>query len=203
MSIITKIEVQKKDDSRANLYLDDEFYAGVSIEVIMKNHLKKDMVVEKEFLDDIILQDEKEKAISKAVKYSANNLKTTKQIRDYLKKKEYNEQTIGYVIDKMREYKYLDDEAYAKAYILTYSKKYGKIRLVSDLKSRGIKEEIIDNLFEDGLKVQDSIENIANKYLKNKELNEQTLIKLSRFLYSRGYEFEDINRIISEKRRNF
>ena len=34
MSIITGLEVQKKNETRANLYLDDEFYAGVSNEFL-------------------------------------------------------------------------------------------------------------------------------------------------------------------------
>jgi len=32
--------------------------------------------------------------------------------------------------------------------------------------------------------------------LKNKNITNETWLKLSRFLYSRGYEFEDINRIV-------
>jgi len=202
MSLITKIEVQKNDDTRANIYVDDKFYAGVSIELIVKNHLKKGLEIENQLLDDIIIEDEKSSALSKALKYSSSNLKTKKQIRDYLKKKEYNSQTIEYVIEKMSEYNYLDDEAYAKAYLLTYSKKYGKLRLINDLKNRGISETIIDNLFADDFEINNSIEEVANKYLKNKEVNEQTLIKLNRFLYSRGYEFEDISKLLSEIRRN-
>ena len=36
MSKITAIEVQAKDKTRANVYLDDEFFAGISIELIIK-----------------------------------------------------------------------------------------------------------------------------------------------------------------------
>ena len=38
---ITKIEIQKKNKNRVNLYLDEEFYCGLSLETIMKNHLKE------------------------------------------------------------------------------------------------------------------------------------------------------------------
>ena len=44
----------------------------------------------------------------------------------------------------------------------------------------------------DELKMQDSIEKVASKYLKNKEITNETLVKLNRFLYSRGYEFDQI-----------
>lgn len=199
MSEITNLEIQKKDDRRVNLYLDDKFYAGISIELVMKHHLKKGVEIEKSDLDSLILEDEKGKALDKAVKYISSTLKTTKQIRDYLKKKEYNPQTIDYVIDKMQEYKYLDDEAYAKAFISTYSNKYGKLKLVSALKSKGVSENVIDSVLSaDDLKMENSIEATANKYLRNKPRTNETYMKLSRFLYSRGYEFDDIKSLINE-----
>ena len=93
----------------------------------------------------------------------------------------------------MKEYKYLDDEAYAKAFINTYSSKYGKMKLISALRSKGVSDKVIDEVFSEDLQLESSIERVAEKYLKNKEINSDTLNKLSRFLYSRGYEFDEIN----------
>jgi len=194
--LITKLEVQKNRQDRANLYLDDKFYCGISIELVMKENLKKGMEIDKEKLDELILEDEKGSALSKAVKYISSNLKTTKQIKDYLKKKEYNPQTIDYVLEKLDEYKYLDDENYAKSFVLTYSSKYGKLKLISALKSKGISDKIIDNVFAE--EMESNIKSVAEKYLRNKENNAQTYLKLSRFLYSRGYEFDEINKLINE-----
>lgn len=192
---ITKIEIQKNHDNRCNLYLDDEFYAGVSLELVVKHHLKAGVILEKEQLDELILEDEKGKALSKAVKYIGANLKTKKQLRDYLKKKEYNPQTIDFVIAKMEEYDYLNDENFAKAYILTYGKKYGKLKLKSELKLKGVSDKIIDEYLVDFQ--SDGIDAVAIKYLKNKERTYENYQKLSRFLYSRGYEFDDINSCIN------
>ena len=192
---ITKIEMQKSNDERANLYLDEKFFSGISLELVVKEHLKVGMEIDENKLSELILEDEKGKALSKAVKYIGSNLKTEKQLRDYLKKKEYNSATIDYVMDKLKEYDYLNDENFAKAYILTYSKKYGKLKLKSQLKMKGINEGIINSLLED---VQsDSIDLVAKKYMKNKELTYENLQKLMRFLYSRGYEFDDINSCVN------
>ena len=195
---ITGIEFQKKHDDRANLYVDDEFYAGVSVELVMKNRLKKGMTISKEELDEIILEDEKQSAFSKAVKYMSSALKTEKQIKDYLRKKEYNPGTIEYVIAKLIEYKYLDDEAYARSFVLTYSSKYGKLKLIAGLKSKGVSDRVIDNVFNEDLEIKNNIKETAEKYLKNKIIDNNTYLKLSRFLYSRGYEFDEINRVINE-----
>ncbi|MBE5739045.1 MAG: hypothetical protein E7354_04905 [Clostridiales bacterium] len=201
MSIITGLEVQKKNETRANLYLDDEFYAGVSIETCIKNHLKKGVEIDKEQLDMIILEDEKTVAMSKAVKYMGGALKTAKQIRDYLKKKEFAPNTIEYVLEKMKEYRYLDDENYARSFVLTYSSKYGKLKLKSMLKSRGVSDKIMDQILDGECEPEDSLEKVAEKYLKNKIIDEKNLVKLARFLCSRGYEFDKINNYISRLRK--
>ena len=192
---ITKIEIQKSNDERANLYLDEKFFSGISLELVVKEHLKVGMEIDENKLSELILEDEKGKALAKAVKYIGSNLKTEKQLRDYLKKKEYNFATIDYVMDKLKEYDYLNDENFAKAYILTYSKKYGKLKLKSQLKMKGIKDSVIENLLED---VQsDSIDIVAKKYMKNKDLTYEKLQKLMRLLYSRGYECDDINSCVN------
>ena len=193
--IITKIEIQKNNDDRVNIYLDDRFYCGMSLEIVMKQNLKVGSDIDTAKLDNLILDDEKYKATEKAVKYISNNLKTTKQIKDYLKKKNYSEITINYVLEKLKEYEYINDENYAKSFILTYSKKYGRLKLKSLLIQKGISELIINSLLEEVK--SDNLELVATKYLKNREINSNTYVKLSRFLYSRGYDFDEINSFIN------
>lgn len=198
MSEITKIEVQTKDKTRANLYIDDEFFCGISIELCVKFGLKKGLEVNEEFVQNIVFEDEKSKAMNKATNYINSSLKTAKQIREYLRKKEYSQPTIDYVVGKMIEYKYLDDEAYAKAFVSTYSSKYGKLKLKSMLKVKGVADSIIDSVLDnEETPRESSISRVADKYLRNKEITRETLNKLSRFLYSRGYEFDEINSYIS------
>ena len=195
MATITKIEVQKNNKERANIYIDDKFYAGVNIELVMKYGLKKGQELSDDLFNQVLFEDLKSEAFNKAIKYIGNSLKSIKQLKDYLKKKEYPDEVVGFVIDKLCEYKYLDDYNFAKSFVLTYSNKYGRLKLMSQLRMKGVDENIIDDVFNEN-KVENNIENIARKYLKNKNITNETWLKLSRFLYSRGYEFEDINRIV-------
>lgn len=193
---ITKLEIQKNNKDRVNLYLDEKYYSGISLELVIREHLKVGLDIDEEHLENLILEDEKGKALAKAIKYIGTNLKTAKQLRDYLSKKDYNRNTINYVLDKLMEYNYLDDENYARAYVLTYSTKYGKLKLKSQLKSKGVSDEIIDKYLDTAS--GDSIERVALKYMKNKEFTYDNCQKLSRFLYSRGYEFDEINSLVNK-----
>lgn len=193
---ITKLEVQKNDKNRVNLYVDDEFYSGIPAELVYLEHLKTGLEIDEKDLKKIIFENEKSKAMSRVTKYIGSSLKTQKQIRDYLRKKEYSDDTIEFVMSKLVEYNYIDDQKYAQAYVLTYGKKYGKLKLKSQLKVKGVSEEIIECVLEDN-KV-DSIESVASKYLKNKVMSYEVSQKLFRFLYSRGYEFDEINSYINK-----
>ena len=193
---ITKLEVQKNDKNRVNLYVDDEFYSGIPAELVYLEHLKTGLEIDEKDLKKIIFENEKSKAMSRVTKYIGSSLKTQKQIRDYLRKKEYSDDTIEFVMSKLAEYNYIDDQKYAQAYVLTYGKKYGKLKLISQLKVKGVSEEIIECVLEDN-KV-DSIESVASKYLKNKVMSYEVSQKLFRFLYSRGYEFDEINSYINK-----
>lgn len=198
MSEITRLEIQKINQNSVNLYLDDKFFSGISLELCIKHHLKVGLQVNEEFLSNLIFEDERVKAFDKAINYISSALKTTKQIKDYLKKKEYNPITIEYVVDKMKEYKYLDDEHYARVFVSTYSSKYGKNKLRLALKSKGVSDKIIDEVLDAGEEIKDSIKVVAEKYLKNKDRTPQVFFKLSRFLFSRGYEYEQINACVRE-----
>ena len=193
---ITKLEVHKNDKNRVNLYVDDEFYSGIPAELVYLEHLKTGLEIDEKDLKKIIFENEKSKAMSRVTKYIGSSLKTQKQIRDYLRKKEYSDDTIEFVMSKLVEYNYIDDKKYAQAYVLTYGKKYGKLKLISQLKIKGVSEEIIECVLEDN-KV-DSIESVASKYLKNKVMSYEVCQKLFRFLYSRGYEFDEINSYINK-----
>lgn len=193
---ITKLEIQKNDKNRVNLYVDDEFYSGIPAELVYLEHLKTGLEIDEKDLKKIIFENEKSKAMSRVTKYIGSSLKTQKQIREYLRKKEYSSETIEYVLSKLIEYDYIDDQKYAQAYVLTYGKKYGKLKLKSQLKVKGVSEEIIESVLEDN--EVDSIESVASKYLKNKVLTPEVSQKLFRFLYSRGYEFDEINSYINK-----
>ena len=53
MPKITKLEVQKKNKERFNLYLDNEFEMGIDIDTLVKFNLKKDQILEPSDMEQI------------------------------------------------------------------------------------------------------------------------------------------------------
>ena len=191
--IITKIEVQKRNKNRVNLYLDDEFASGLSLETVMKNHLKEGQEIKKENLEYLINQTEKETALSKAVSYISKCQKTKREVFKYLLSKGFEEEIANFVIEKLEEYKFVDDELYVKNYIKFKNKNNGKRKLAVELKQKGIDENLSKEKLDLLTSDRDNVLAVLEKYLKNKELDLKTKQKAYRFLASRGYESEDIN----------
>ncbi len=190
--LITKIEVQKKNKNRVNLYLDDEFYCGLSLETIMKNRIKEGLQIEKQTVDYLINQTEREVALNKAVSYISKCQKTKKEIYNYLLKKGFNEAISNEVIEKMQEYNFVNDDFYAKNYIKFKNKNSGKKKIEIELKQKGVDEKIIKQATDEYLNDREYIVSVAKKYMKNKECDIKNKQKAFRYLSSRGYQSEDI-----------
>ncbi|MDP2843817.1 MAG: RecX family transcriptional regulator, partial [Acetobacterium sp.] len=90
----------------------------------------------------------REKAIDMAVKYLSYKARTSSEMTDYLKKKNIADTIIAEVIEKLKDYRYIDDRVYLKNYVennrhLNY---YGSRRLVQDLRKRGISDTLLLSL---------------------------------------------------------
>lgn len=195
--MIISLEKQKKGD-RYNLYLDGEFCSGIEPDSIVKYHLKDGIDIEKEKVDEILLESESFYGFNKVLKYISKSMKTTGEIEDYLKKHDFKQIVIANIINKLNEYKYVNDELYCKSYIDFYKDKYGKNKIKQNLLLKKIDEEII-NLYLD-FDDEISIENIKREIIKqskNKELDLKLKQKIIRNLISKGYNYELIKQAIN------
>ena len=190
--VITKIEIQKKNKNRVNLYIDEEFYCGLSLETIMKNHLKEGQNINESSLEYLICETEKEMALNKAVSYISKCQKTKQEIFKYLLQKGFDEQIINIVIEKLQEYNYVNDELYAKNYIKFKNKNNGSRKIEMELKQKGVAENIAKECLEQYSCDRESVLPVALKYMKNKEKDLKTKQKAYRHLASRGFQSEDI-----------
>ena len=197
MSKITAIEVQKKDKERYSLFVDGEFFSGVSMETVIKHHLKVGLELEKSKLAEILYVTEKEKAVKKALDYVSKALKTKRQVKEYLLNKEFSEEIVYNVLDKLIEYGLINDYNYCLRYIETYSKTQGRKLMEYKLMLKGISKTDIEKAFMEIDGEIDNVENVYNlavKHLKGKERTFENYSKTYRYLASKGYLFEDIDK---------
>ena len=84
MAIITKIEAQKKNTDRVNIYINDEFFMSVFTELVYTFNLKKGMEINKENLKTLLDDDMYIKAKNKALNILSKADQSEKKIKEKL-----------------------------------------------------------------------------------------------------------------------
>ncbi len=198
MPTITDMQIQKNNKTRANVYLDGEFAFGLEMVTVMKLGLKIGKEMDWQTLEEAIFDSEVSVAFQKAMDYLSRSMKTTKQMRDYLSKKGFSKDVVECVIQKLHNYKYLDDEQYAKLYAQQNKCQKGERRIKQELLQKGVSQDKVDaqvQIDEDD-QLQTAM-NLAQKYLKNKSCDLKTMQKLQRYLLYRGYDYDVVNKVVS------
>lgn len=197
MPTITDMQIQKRNKSRANIYLDGEFAFALEMLTVMKLGLKIGKDVDVETIKTAVFDSETSVAFGKAVDYLARAMKTTKQMCDYLTQKGYSDDVVECVIQKLQGYKYLDDQTYARMYAEQSKSHKGERRIKQELLNKGISHADVDDQVQvDADDQLTSATKLAQKYLKNKDRDLKTMQKLQRFLLYRGFDFDVVNSVI-------
>lgn len=197
MPKITDLKIQKNNKTRANLYLDGEFAFGVEMITVMKLGLKIGQEVSNEKLQEAIFDSEKSVAFEKAMDYLARGMKTVKQIGDYLAKKGFSPEVAQYVVQKLKEYRYLDDEQYAKLFVEQNGKTKGSRRLRQELQQKGISRETAETFSVlEGQQALEAAKALAAKYMRAKTVDLKNLQRLQRYLLGRGYDFDVVSNVV-------
>ncbi|MYM14944.1 recombination regulator RecX, partial [Staphylococcus aureus] len=83
MPKITKIEVQKKNKERFNLFLDEQFEMGIDIDTLVKFNLKKGQQLEAADMAEIQKYDHYRIGLNKAIQYLSYKKRTEKEVIQY------------------------------------------------------------------------------------------------------------------------
>jgi len=190
MKTITDIKPQVKTPTRCNIYLDNAFYCGLELETVMRHRLKIGIQIEPEKLDEIQCESENLRAFDKAINFISLSKKTKKQVADYLLKKGYTQMTVDAVILKMEDYRFIADGDYAEDYARSYSKSKGKLLIAKELRQKGVSDGDMALALENIGDETESAVKIAEKYLRNKQKDKQTILKCYKYLLSKGFSYD-------------
>ena len=197
---ITKIEQQKKNKSRFSVFLDGEFSFGADKFTVVSYGLSEGAEITEEKLAEIKQGALTEDAKNYAARLISSRSYTEKAIREKLSAHTGDEETVQKTINFLKEYKLIDDLDYATRYAhdLVHLKKFGPKQVVWKLQEKGIPKDIAQKVasefnFDDT--VSENLKTLAQKKLAG-NFDIKNIMKVKRYLASRGYNFDDINAVI-------
>ena len=202
MKKITKIEYQKKNKERFNIYIDDEYGFAVDISILIKYSLKKGMELDDALIDDILLAEEEISVYNYGISVLSRYFKSEYELRLKMKNKGFNPQLIDNAISILKERKYLDDERYCEMFIndkINISK-HGVRKIKEALYYKGIDKEIIEEKIK-SISAESEEERallLGEKKLLNIKENDnrKKMSKLSNYLLGKGFEYETVNKTL-------
>ena len=150
---------------------------------------------------------DKNEALKFAMKLISLRKRSAFEIKKRLRKKKFEGDIIEEVLQELENYKYLNDEEFAEAYIndrINFNPR-GRFLIKKELNERGIAENIIERKIEKLLSEEKEIESakkMAEK--KSRTINDRTdKIKVNQkirsYLQSKGYSFDIINLVVKQE----
>ncbi|HNZ82839.1 MAG TPA: RecX family transcriptional regulator [Sedimentibacter sp.] len=202
MKKITKIEYQKKNKERLNIYIDDEYGFSVDISILIEYSLKKDMVLDDSLIDAILRSEERTSVYNYGISVLSRYARSEYELRLKMKNKGFEPELIDKAVGTLKEQKYLDDDRYCEMFIndkINISKD-GVRKIKEALYYKGIDKKIIEekikNISQDSEEERALI--LGSKKLPNiKETDTRKKIaKLSNYLIGKGFEYETVNKTV-------
>jgi regulatory protein len=123
LKIISRITTQQKRLDRFNIFLrsgqegKEEYAFSVDEAVLIQFRLRKGMELDEETIQAITYKEKFYKSYTQSINYLSYRMRTKKEIRDYLLKKEAEPAHIEEIIEKLTEEKLLDDREFAEMFV--------------------------------------------------------------------------------------
>src|SRR5471030_1666917 len=204
MAKITKIEIQKRNKERVNLFLDEEYAFSISAELVYKEGLNKNDEIDSEKLKVLAEKENFIRCKESALRSIERAHKTEKEVRDKLKLKGYEDNAINKSIEFLKEYNFINDDNYTKMFIRDKLNSVGSKKIKYTLIQKGIAKEIIEDELSKLNKESEknTAINLAKKKLKSIEKKESDNYKISGKLYnylmSKGYTYDVTKDVVKE-----
>ena len=209
--VITKLEYQKRNPDRVNVYIDGRFFLGISLDTLAKESLYEGLNIDEETLDRITYDELKIRFQNRVLEYISRNPRTEFQILKYLKELRFKKKGVWYkediqiewdsmfetIITRLKELRLINDEEYARLFVQSRlrSRPRGKSVLVSELISKGVDRETAQMVCDEEVEDEyDVLKRLFNKKFKGKKFNNRDS-KMIGFLLRKGFSWDLIERL--------
>lgn len=196
---ITAIKQQVKDKGRYSIFVDGVFTFGLSELGLINSGIKVGQDVSTAEVESYKSEAEIDKLYGRAIDLIARRPRSEWELRDYLKRKGSDPETIDTILNKLSMRGYVDDKVFAERWVENRRllKSISKRKLIVELKTKRISDEIINEVLEadeadelDVLRVEVAKKRRQPKY--------QDDTKLMQYLARQGYNYGDIKQALSE-----
>ena len=196
---ISKIEIQKTNPDRVNIYCDNKFYCGIDVEVYYSLKLSKGS----EITDEIKAEIDKQNALSKCYRKAVSLLnyrdRTSFELRKKLKEKLFDEKEINWAITKLENEGYVNDNNFLETYITYYKDSLSKLKITQKLWQMGIPLDLIrdklNQYFNDETDEYKACLLVMEAKIRYTKMERE---KLFRHLLYKGFTYNTVTKVLND-----
>jgi regulatory protein len=190
---VTSIKPQVKRTNRYSIFIDGKYSFSLSEAELIDLSLRVGQELETKDIDKLNSEVVYGNARNQCFKLLSYRARSTGEIRDYLKRKKYENEIIDRVVDFLTDRAFLNDEQFARQWIDNrLSIKQSSVRQIKmELRQKKVSSDIIDKVITD-LPIDESkiLEQLIAK--KRTQPKYQEDIKLMQYLGRKGFSYDKI-----------
>lgn len=194
----------KKSGGVYKLFLDNGEVIELHEDLILKEELLLKREVDNDYIRNLLEKNRDYLAYSVALKYLGIKMRSVKEVKNYLIKKDISQSTIDDVVSRLIREGYLNDSVYAASYVndrIALSND-GPLKIKKSLEDLGVDSESISNaliVFNDEVELE-KIKKLVLKQIKTNSNKGEYLLKQKIFynLSNLGYSKSLIQNVLDE-----
>lgn len=194
---ITAIKQQERLKGRYSIYVDDKYAFSLSADALLDERLHQGQELDEQQLKAYKKLSADDKAYGLALAYVARRLRSQWELRDYFRRKGYDEALSEQILQRLEKLGLVDDEKFARAWVndRRLFKSTSKRRLTQELRAKRISDDIIDEvLAEDETDERQVLRELVER--KRKQSRYQDDLKLMQYLARQGFSYDDIKQVL-------
>jgi regulatory protein len=187
---ITAIKQQVKRADRYSIYGDGKYLFSFSENELLSSGIKIGQELDESNLNELKGKAVLDKAYDRALNLISHRLRSEWELRDYLKRKDYDEDVQEATVSRLRDRGYINDAEFARRWVENRRllKATSKRRLAQELRQKRISDEIINQTLEaDETDELEVLKDLVER--KRKQTKYQDDLKLMQYLARQGFSY--------------
>lgn len=202
---ITSLQSQAHDPDRVSIYLDGAFALGVARDVADEVGLYVGKPLDEAAIADLMAREELNRATLVALNFLAYRPRSEGEIRTRLRRAEIPDATIALVLEKLRNWHYVDDSDFARRWIENRAthRPRGARLLAQELRAKGVPQDVSAEAIAEA-ELDEAADALAIARERSRQLSgldpQVRERRLGAYLARRGYGFDIIRDVLKTLR---
>jgi SOS response regulatory protein OraA/RecX len=201
---ISDIKQQVKRQGRYSIFVDDKYSFSLSDEALLEHKVRIGQELTKDELKAFKEASQFDKAYNLTLAYVARRSRSEWELRDYFRRKEIDEDAGEQIMQRLRNYGYVNDEAFARSWVdnRRLLKPISRRRLQLELRQKHVADDIVRRVLEDDeTSDRDTLRELVAKKRRLTRYQDDT--KLMQYLVRQGYGYDDVKAVLKGQEEDF